>query len=140
MKDQLIFDYVILVDDDTIINHVHELLINKQHITKKIKSYLNPLEAVTAIQALLLQDHLKILVLLDLNMPEMTGFEFLDKIGQLENKAQLLEVFIVSSSIDAQDISKSNRHPLVRQYIPKPLNSKIIAGIMKDYSHLATQS
>ncbi|MDX1326372.1 MAG: response regulator [Arenibacter sp.] len=140
MKDQLIFDYVILVDDDTIINHVHELLINKQHITKKIKSYLNPLEAVTAIQALLLQDHLKILVLLDLNMPEMTGFEFLDKIGQLENKAQLLEVLIVSSSIDAQDISKSNRHPLVRQYIPKPLNSKIIAGIMKGYSHLATQS
>ncbi|WP_051254090.1 response regulator [Arenibacter latericius] len=139
MKDNLVFDHIILIDDDSIINHVHELLVKKNIPAKNIKSYLNPLNAIIAIQNLLQQKGLKILVFLDLNMPEITGFEFLDKAAELENNSKLFDIIIVSSSIDSNDISRGKKHPLVRTYIPKPITSEKLIKLKENYSQLVIE-
>ncbi|GGW46790.1 response regulator [Arenibacter certesii] len=139
MKDNLFFDHIILIDDDSIINHVHELLVKRHIAAKNITSYLNPLNAIIAIQNLLQQENLKILVFLDLNMPEITGFEFLDKVAELENNTKVFDIIIVSSSIDSNDISRGENHPLVRTYIAKPITSNKLKELKENYLQLEVQ-
>lgn len=59
---------------------------------------------------------------LDLNMPSMTGWEFLGELGKLGQEVrEWLTVYILSSSLDAGDMEQAENHPLVSGFIPKPL-------------------
>ncbi|GGW36446.1 response regulator [Arenibacter certesii] len=121
MENSSAYDYAILIDDDRIINLVNEHTIKKNKISKKVRTYLNPLLALQDLDSILIEAENKILILLDLNMPEITGFEFLKRISCMTNKVAVLDILIVSSSIDQNDIEKSLNNPLVRDYIIKPL-------------------
>ena len=66
----------------------------------------------------------RILVLLDLNMVGLSGWEFLDRFKQLNDDARSrFRVFILSSSVDRMDRSKIASNDLVAGYILKPLTS-----------------
>lgn len=62
----------------------------------------------------------ELLVLLDLNMPVMNGWEFLDACINFGIK---VEVYILSSSVNPSDISKSKSYPQVTKFLSKPLNT-----------------
>ena len=63
---------------------------------------------------------------LDLNMPEMTGWDFLDKFNPNHEEAQ---IYILSSSVDERDISKASQYSIVKDYLSKPLIKKYIKNI-----------
>ena len=114
---------IVLVDDDEIFNFVNEKIIRKYHAEAQIKSYLNPLEALEAIR-IAPPD----LIFLDINMPLMNGWEFLEA---MDRHGIDCEVLILSSSIDKKDIEKAESYSRVSGYISKPLTldslSKYIA-------------
>lgn len=69
-------------------------------------------------------------LLLDINMPMMNGWEFLDEFGSFSDKVRAqIKIFIISSSIDPEDKQKAEDHSLVHGYYPKPLNKKTITHI-----------
>jgi CheY-like chemotaxis protein len=64
-----------------------------------------------------------LIILLDIHMPEMNGFTFLERFDEMaSNVADFCKVFLLTSSIDPTDIDRANDNPYVVRVLNKPLN------------------
>jgi CheY-like chemotaxis protein len=78
----------------------------------------------------------KITIFLDINMPILTGWEFLDKFDRFtEEIKKQFNIYILSSSIDPADIHQAKLNPLVRGFIEKPLTHGTIAKSLASLTH-----
>lgn len=107
---------LIQIDDDYINNLANERLIRKLELPCSIVSFLDPEEALQHLETLKVPYDL---LLLDINMPRLSGWEFLERYRTLPLHTP---VVMVSSSIDPNDLKRANAHPLVSSYYSKPLN------------------
>lgn len=112
------FDLIVLIDDDPINNLINKRLINKLNLTPKTIEFLEAEKALFYLKKPNIEK--KILILVDINMPVMNGWDFLDKYVELENKRDD-RIIMLSSSIDFQDRQKSEEFPFVSGFIEKPL-------------------
>jgi CheY-like chemotaxis protein len=129
MKDFHI-EEVMLVDDDAIVRMVTTKILRGIDFGGAMTSFENGGVAMDAIKTRFASGNAVgrtagILVLLDINMPVLDGWGFLDEFIQLsrEIKSKFL-VVIVTSSVDAHDRVKAFSYPEVLDYITKPLSSK----------------
>ncbi|HET8886587.1 MAG TPA: response regulator [Salinimicrobium sp.] len=111
---------VLLVDDDKMILFIHKILINNSIIQSQPLTFTSGREVFTYLK----NDYNKktsYLIMLDLNMPEMNGWEFLEN---MTNGKALDNVFvvIVTSSINSEDKRRAFSFPRVIDYIEKPLS------------------
>lgn len=73
--------------------------------------------------------HLPELILLDINMPVMDGWDFLDRFSEME-VSKNIPVVMLTSSINPNDIEKANAHELVKGFMSKPLNKEKLDEIL----------
>ncbi|UII30985.1 response regulator [Fulvivirga ulvae] len=112
---------VLLIDDDPIANMINkELFKIKGH---SVVTYTNPKEALVYLKSIIpTSEFIPEIILLDINMPEMDGWEFLDDYRNtsfaLNSNCRL---FMLTSSIDPEDKYKSTLYPVVKGFISKPL-------------------
>lgn len=108
--------YVWLIDDDMINNVLNERLFRKFRPNIKIRSFTQAEDALYELK----DDPTRRpdLILLDINMPGMNGWDFLDQM--IKEKIQM-KVFMLSSSIDPKDFERAKGYSLVKDYIAKPL-------------------
>jgi len=113
------FDLIFLVDDDPINNLINRRLLGKIGIGNYIEEFLIAQEALEKIKQLPKEDSL--LIFLDINMPVLNGWEFLEKYTALfpDRKDRIV---ILSSSIDYQDRKKAFEYPIVSGFLEKPLS------------------
>ncbi|TNE79042.1 MAG: response regulator [Bacteroidetes bacterium] len=110
--------HIILVDDNEIDLFLHEKLIKLAGISNHVDKFLSGKAALDY-----LQNTTPDIILLDIQMPEMDGFEFLSFYDRFySDREQETRIFMVSSSLDFGDISKAKASPLVSEFIKKPLN------------------
>lgn len=109
--------HILIIDDDPVNNMINQKLIKKFQPNITISTSLNANDALIKLENE--PDNLPDLVLLDINMPVMTGWEFLE--AARKRGIELL-VVMLSSSIDKHDKSKSETYPVVVDYLIKPLN------------------
>jgi len=110
---------VLIVDDDKMIKLVHKMMVLKSGLCTE------PLvfdEGKSAFDFLVSKhtDFDNYLVLLDINMPIMNGWEFLDAIQGKEFEKKLI-VIMVTSSVDTGDRNKSKEYPQIIDFLEKPL-------------------
>jgi len=75
------------------------------------------------------------LILLDLNMPVMGGWEFLELFStQYPHFVERIKIFVLSSSINPEDRIRASKEPLVQAFLYKPLNEKDIDILRKAIS------
>lgn len=75
-------------------------------------------------------DELPDIIFLDLNMPVMNGWDFLDSYKRLQQKvAKSITIYVVSSSIDPGDILRSKKYLSVKDYIIKPMTKLALKKI-----------
>jgi len=118
---------VVLIDDDPISIFVTEKLIIK-NVSAPIQFFKFQSAKIALKEIYSLKPNF---LFLDLNMPEMNGWDFLDNFNEELIEAQ---VYILSSSIDERDISRASTYKVVKDYLAKPLINKYIKGIFNSHS------
>lgn len=116
---------IVLIDDDAVINLVNKRIIEK-HFGFKTVIFKNAIAALAQIRQWLINttQPLPELIFLDIDMPFMTGWEFLDELHKLPaHELQKCKVVILSSSIHFEDIEKSKSYSAVLDFISKPLTA-----------------
>lgn len=111
---------VVLVDDDAVVLFLHEVLVKRSCLPPVAFRCKNAREALDKIEGSTAMDT-PYLVLLDINMPVMNGWEFLKAIQEKPFKENLF-VAIVTSSINSQDRKKAENFPQFIEYLEKPLS------------------
>ena len=116
---------ILLVDDDEINNFISIKLIKKVLLNTEISACLNGRFAIDELIEMNRKDpaNLPDYILLDINMPIMNGWEFLDEYEKLDiDTAGKTKIYIISSSVFSNDISKAKTYRSVKDFVSKPLN------------------
>ena len=119
-----------LIDDSELINHLttHTLQINK--FASHIRSFTNPHEALAELEASVETLAFPDYIFLDLNMPGLDGWEFLYAYRKFPKEVkERCILYILSSSVDEDDINKSKLYEEVRDFLTKPLNRMDLEGV-----------
>lgn len=114
---------ILLVDDDPIFLTLAELAIRKERPDAEIHRAMNGEEAMEFLETKKVD-----LIFLDLNMPVMNGWEFLDNrvsSGRMDDR-----IYVLTSSIDPSDQKKAVEHPLVVKMLEKPLRREVILELL----------
>ncbi len=122
---------IIVVDDDPVSNFLCTRIVAKSEINAEVKAFLHGREALDFIEQCINSNaDLPDLILLDVNMPLMNGWEFLDEYKILVPKmSKAIPVFILSSSVYNQDIQKARAIPEVSDYLIKPITVDLIKDL-----------
>lgn len=115
---------ILLIDDDTVNNFIVINTLNKLEITENVDSVLNGLEGIEYLKSKISSNKELIpsVIFLDINMPIMDGWEFLQEFELLpEEVKNQCSIYMVSSSVYEDDISKSKQYKSVKDFISKPL-------------------
>lgn len=115
-----------LIDDNEIDNLISKKLLERFDSTISTREFLNARQAIEEIEN---GADLPNIILLDINMPGMNGWEFLDAL--LTTDVKNVHVFVYSSSIYDKDINKARSYGVVVDFVNKPLNEEKIAEIVK---------
>lgn len=126
---------VFLVDDDHIVNYLHAELLRHFDPGIQVRTALNGQEGLALLRA-----HCQtppprcpVLVLLDLNMPVLDGFEFLEAYQHLPaTERQGVVVFMLTSSVSPRDLERVRRLP-VAGFLAKPLTKEMITQVLADH-------
>ncbi|MCM8570430.1 response regulator [Gramella jeungdoensis] len=121
------YESIFLIDDDKITNLLNLNVLENHGVNGNIQAFVDPGEALSCLEDSLNKGE-SLLLLLDLNMPEMNGFELLDKLQYFDTSN--LDVIIVTSSIAQDDFEKSMSYKQVKGFITKPLKAIEIEKIL----------
>jgi DNA-binding response OmpR family regulator len=134
MKITNIIEKVLIIDDDQASNHLTEELINKLGFAEKVAVKHNGNDALHYLQSeCYFEDSCPSLVILDLKMPVLDGFEFLDEFNKLDLvKKDKIVIVILTNSDNPDDIIRlrnMGRYYLIR----KPLTMDKLVDIYHKY-------
>lgn len=125
---------VCIIDDDPIFVFGLQRFLKIAHLGEDFIHYANGKIAIEGLERYR-EENKKMpdLILVDLNMPVMDGWQFLENYKQtLETEGQL--VFIISSSIDPADLKRAKAFSFIKEFIYKPITSEKLKELVAKYS------
>ncbi len=123
----------IVVDDDPLNNFLCTTIIKQALGEIRIQTFVLPEEGLRAIASefAATTPNGPVILLLDINMPAMNGWQFLEQFDKLEeNIKKQLKVYILSSSVDYTDKEKAAHNKYVVDYLEKPLKKDTLLSIV----------
>lgn len=112
--------HALIIDDDEIFHFLSSRLLRKLEKELHISTFLNGRLGIDFLKTSYTEDDYYF-IFLDINMPIMNGWEFLDEIKHVISNPKNIVIYIVSSSTDQKDIARSKEFALVKGYISKPM-------------------
>ncbi|MFY7787290.1 MAG: response regulator [Thermoflexibacteraceae bacterium] len=129
------YQNVMLIDDNEIDNLINQKMVEASAITQNIfthsgaKSaieFLRNAEKLSKAAASLLPE----VIFLDIDMPLMDGFQFLDQFDKLSAETKkYCRIVILTSSINPQDMNKAKSYPYVKKFLNKPLTQDALKSL-----------
>jgi CheY-like chemotaxis protein len=114
---------ILLIDDSYIDRIVAGMLIKNTFGVSTIFEVPGGKKALEFLETGQYNRNQRLIILLDIKMPEMSGFEFLEQLEKLSPEIrQNIEIVILSSTIDPDDITRAENHQMVTKLISKPLS------------------
>jgi CheY-like chemotaxis protein len=132
-ENQVAIRRFIVVDDDPINNIICSKLIKKALEIAEVKTIQIAEEGLNYIEHEYSAICEPAILFLDINMPGITGWEFLERYHRLKEEIKKhITVYILSSSLDPQDIEKARVDKAVKGFLSKPLYIDLIREIVTD--------
>jgi len=117
---------VMLVDDNEIDLYLHEKMLSVAGVSNSVRSFLNVKDAIRFLLSNAKREELlPDLIMLDIQMPGLNGFDFLERFETLPQQIiDKVNIFMISSTLDRGDLHRARRNPLVSRILRKPLTIK----------------
>jgi len=125
------FSNVLLVEDDPITIMVCDRIIKMTSFAEKVTSCENGKIAIDYLMSIKESGPLPNIIFLDINMPVMNGWDFLEEFEKVQSGfSQLPRIYLLSSTVDPEDYKKAKSFALVQDFISKPLSREALANIV----------
>jgi len=126
---------VLLVDDDTVTNMLHSRVIERSGLVDRIEVATDGQEALDILDRdIAAGDPLPELIFLDINMPVMSGFEFLEEYAKLDISAEeQLVIVMLSTTLLPADHRRAEADPNVHSFCDKPLRLENLIETIEAY-------
>lgn len=115
------------MDDEALINKIHSILIKSTNAHLHLSAFTDPTLAIVYVK----NTPENKLVLLDINMPVMDAWDFLD---DLQESDISIDVVILSSSINPEEIARAETYKNVKGFLNKPLNKAHILWLINEWN------
>lgn len=119
--------HILIIDDDPISIVILKKNLELVEVTKKITTFNNGKDALNYLKKEHQEDE-RYTIFLDINMPEMNGWEFLKKTETFLIPKNTT-IYLLTSSINKLDKEKATQFPIIKQYLSKPISKEILIEI-----------
>ncbi len=121
---------ILLIDDDEDDNYFHQLILSEMNVTDNIQIAKNGVEALEILKKYETPPEL---IFLDINMPKMNGWEFLEEYAKLpsDHKAKAI-VAMLTTSQNPADKTKAKDYS-IESFYSKPLTPGMLTEILNNY-------
>ena len=133
-------DLILLIDDDETTNHVNLRTLKRTNVAADIKIFMNGEQALNYLKTIgepgITGDAVKYpdLIFLDIKMPIMDGFEFLDSYQDLNLHTTIpTQIMMLTSSASFYDLNRLEKYGVVKRHFPKPLTDFDVKQIIQDF-------
>ena len=123
-----------MIDDDEATNYIHKFVIEKANCTENIVCKQSGQLALDYLLSIESEKHPHPdIIFLDINMPGMNGWEFLEHYKKLEKNRQAeMVVIMLTTSLDPIDREKAKEIGEISEFKPKPLTIEMLNNVLKD--------
>lgn len=121
----------IIIDNDPVNNLLCTLTVRDVQDTAEIQAFNLPVNGFKYLAKEYADTTIPTVLLLDINMPAWSGWDFLDNFEKLDDKIKKqIKIYILSSSIDVNDKHRARENKNVVDYIEKPLSQKTVLSML----------
>ncbi|QIA09324.1 response regulator [Draconibacterium halophilum] len=129
------FKKIIFIDDDTEMVSTYNSILEQKKLSDYLIHFENAQKGIDYLQRINKEEDLPDYILLDLYMPVMDGFQFLQYFDKIKNLKKSIEIFVCSSSQKQDDRDKVMKYPFVSAYLEKPLSTDFLELLIEDSVH-----
>jgi CheY-like chemotaxis protein len=121
---------VLLIDDNRADNLFHRHIIQNSGLVECVEFAKNGQEGIDMLRK---DSDLPELIFLDINMPVMDGYEFLEELEKCQEIAAPIVIVMLTTSIMAEDRLKAKTYSVLTDFINKPLKKDEVVNIIQEY-------
>jgi CheY-like chemotaxis protein len=124
---------ILLIEDDDTINFYNEFVIKEMGVSNDVQIAINGRMALDYLdQRVSAGQPLPELIFLDINMPVMNGFEFIEEYERRGWKEATL-IVMLTTSLHPNDVARAKQYESIAEYLHKPLMEDSLKGIVGRY-------
>lgn len=123
-----------IIDDDPIFIYGMKRLMREVDFCETVLVFQNGQDAIDGLHEITANgEKLPCVILLDLNMPIMNGWEFLEEFAKIPNhNREKVIIHIISSSVDPRDLERIKNYEVVNNYILKPISKEDLENALEN--------
>ncbi len=120
---------IMLIDDDKVTNFYHKIVIQGANCCEHIDIYDDATEALSHLKE---TSELPNIIFLDINMPRMNGWEFIETIMEdgLDSLLNTCTIVMLTTSLNPKDKEKALKYKIISEFKHKPLTKEILQDIV----------
>ncbi|WP_319482163.1 response regulator [uncultured Draconibacterium sp.] len=126
---------IIFIDDDTEMMRIYNSILEQKKLSDYLIHFENAQQGIEYLKRIKNKEDLPDYILLDLYMPVMDGFKFLQYFDKLKKLKESIEVFVCTSSQKQDDRNKVMKYSFVSAYLEKPLSTDFLKLLIEDTVH-----
>lgn len=134
--------HIIIIDDDEHYNALSKIIIRRSLKVARVQTFTEAEEGLNYIRQIFQENENEhAVLLLDINMPRVSGWDFLDRFDNFSaTLKEKIKIYMLSSSIDSRDIHRAKENKHVADFYSKPLTGEMIQDICVQHFHGLTRA